>query len=107
MTLRTTMLLALIVVALLITWGLYRRHKLIDSKLDLDDLLLGEDGKLSKAAAVMMGAFGVTSWLVVYLALQGKMTEGYLAGYLAAWVAPTVTRLITNRPSVTQDKAGA
>lgn len=89
-------LLALIVVAL--GWGLMRRNKLVSSAIDLDDLLLGEDGKLSKAAAVMMGAFVLTSWIMIKLTLTDKLTEGYFMAFLGAWVAPTVTRLIVNRP---------
>lgn len=86
------LLLALAVLAML--FALVRRSRSAHSALNLDDLLLGEDGKLSKAAAVMIGAFAMTTWLMVYLALQGKMTEGYLAIYVGAWIAPTVTRLI-------------
>lgn len=96
---KVLMAVALALAVSLIAWSLLKRHKLAVSRIDLDDLLLGDDGKLSKAAAVMMGAFAVTSWLMVYLALNDKMTEGYLTAYLAAWVAPTVTRLITNRPT--------
>lgn len=84
----------LIIVILIVGWLLHRRDADDKSKLNLEDLLLGEDGRLSKAAAVMMGAFALTTWLMAYLALTGKMTEGYLAIYVGAWIAPTVTTLI-------------
>lgn len=85
----------LFALAVLLIWrALAHRSTLAISNIDLDDLLLGEDGRLSKAAAVMMGAFGVTTWIMVYMTLQGKMTEGYFAAYMAAWVGPTVTKLI-------------
>jgi hypothetical protein len=89
--------LALLLIALIVS--LVRRDRCTDSRINLDDLLLGEDGRLSKAAAVMMGAFALTSWLIVYLALTGRLTEGYFTAYLGAWVAPTVTALIVRRPS--------
>lgn len=95
------MIVVLIIASLAVTWSLLRRSKLIDSKLELDDLLLGDDDKLSKAAAVMMGAFLLTSWCILYLTLTGKLTEGYFMAYLGAWVAPTVTKLIVNRPPST------
>lgn len=92
---------ALILVIIAIVYVLIKRDRSIVSAINLEDLLLGEDGKLSKAAAVMMGSFALTTWLMVYLALGGKMTEGYLAIYVGAWIAPTVTRLIIAKPVVT------
>lgn len=99
MTLKLLMMvaLAMLIVALLVS--LRSRDRCTSSRISLDDLLLGEDGRLSKAAAVMLGAFALTSWAIAYLALNDKLTEGYFSAYLAAWVAPTVTRLIVNRPS--------
>lgn len=101
MTTKILMALALALVILLVTRTLIKRDHSGTSPLNLDDFLLGDDGKASKAAAVMFGAFGVTSWLMVYLTLSAKMSEGYLAAYLAAWVAPTLTRLITTRATPT------
>ncbi len=93
--------LAFVLSVLLVVRALVKRDQSATSQLSFDDLLLGDDGKASKGAAVMFGAFGCTTWLMVYLALQSKMTEGYLAAYLAAWVAPTITKLITTRSSPT------
>jgi hypothetical protein len=92
---KTIMALALIIGALLILRSLVNRDKSAGSRLLLDDLLLGDDGKWSKAATVMLGAFSVTTWMMVYLTLRDKITEGYLGIYVAAWIAPTVTRLVT------------
>lgn len=86
--------LAIALVVLVILRLLIQRDKNTGSQLNLDDLLLGDDGKMSKAACVMLGAFLVTTWMMIYLTLQDKMTEGYLGIYAAAWIAPTVTRLI-------------
>lgn len=98
LTIKNGMLVLLIISFLLLLWGLLRRNKLISSAIDLDDLLLGDDGKLSKAAAVMLGAFLLTSWGMLYMWLNKTMTEGFFMAYLGAWVAPTVTKLIVNRP---------
>jgi hypothetical protein len=86
------------VVVILAYFTLRARSRSGASAINLDDLLLGEDGKVSKAAAVMMGSFAGTTWVIVYLTLCDKLTEGYFAAYLAAWVAPTVTKLIVNKP---------
>ncbi len=84
----------LVAIILLIGRSLLARSRDKKSKIDLDDLLIGEDGKLSKAAAVMMGAFAMTTWMMVFLTVAEKMTEGYLAIYGGLWVGPTVTALI-------------
>lgn len=89
---------ALAIGVLVIIWSLIRRDRNHRSKLNLDDLLLGDDGKISKAAIVLLGAFAFTTWLMVVLTVHDKMTEGYFTAYGAFWIAPTVTRLIVNRP---------
>lgn len=99
MTYKALMLAALAVLLVVAVISLRRRDRCSSSPLKLEDLLLGDDGRLSKAAAVMMGAFALTSWAIAYLALNDKLTEGYFAAYLGAWVAPTVTALIVRRPS--------
>ena len=96
------MAVALMVVIVSIITVLIRRDRSSVSAINLEDLLIGDDGKLSKAAAVMMGAFAMTTWLMVYMTLGGKMTEGYLAIYVGAWIAPTVTRLFVSKPQETQ-----
>lgn len=84
----------LAIVVLLIIWTLIRRSRSATSGIDLDDLLLGDDGKVSKAAAVMFGAFGLTTWVIIYLTINDKLSDSYFTAYLAAWVAPTVARII-------------
>jgi hypothetical protein len=99
-TAKAVMSVALVAILILITVALIKRSRLITSRLDLDDLLIGEDGKLSKAAAVMMGAFALTSWVIIYMTLNDKLTEGYFLAYIGVWATPTVTKLIVNRPLV-------
>lgn len=64
-----------------------------ENPIDIRDLVM-EDGKLSKIACVMMGSFTVTTWMMINLTLNGKMTEGYLVIYGGLWVSPVVTRII-------------
>lgn len=74
--------------------SLVRKSKSRASHIQIDDLLLGEDGRISRAACVLLGSFLLTSWGMIFMWLNEKMTEGYFAAYLAAWVAPAVTKLI-------------
>lgn len=88
------MLAILGVVILIILWSLERRNKDKKSKINLDDLLVGDDGKASKAAFVMHGSFVLTSWVVIYQTLNKTLTDMTFGLYVASWVAPTVTKLI-------------
>jgi hypothetical protein len=93
----SVVLVGMVVAAL---WTITRRDRNSRSGIKWDDLLLGEDGRLSKAAVVMMGAFALTTWMMVYLTLTDKMSEGYFTIFGALWATPAVTKLIVNRPSV-------
>lgn len=97
---RLGMIAVLAVTVLSILWALERRSRNTRSKIALDDLLIGDDGRMSKAAAVMFGSFAMTTWVVVYLTINGKLTEGYFAAYIAAWVAPAVAKIIKGPPDV-------
>jgi hypothetical protein len=95
------MVCALAIVILIILWSLERRNKNHGSKINLDDLLLGDDGKASKAAFVMHGSFVVTTWVIVYETLNKALTDFTFGLYCASWVAPAVTKLIggiVNKP---------
>jgi hypothetical protein len=84
---------------LLIMLTLERRNRNDASSFSFDDLLT-ENGKTSKAACVMFGAFALSVWLVIFLAVNDKMTEGYFGAFLAAWVAPTVAKIIKGPEAV-------
>lgn len=90
---------ALLVLLFVVTRSLILRDRNPRSAINLDDLLIGDDGKPSKAAAVMYTALGVTSWAIVYLTMTGKLTEIMFGAYLTAWVAPTVARIIKGNPT--------
>ena len=85
---------------LLIVWSMYRAQR--DKRFkefDVFDLLM-EHGRLSKVACVFLGSFLATTWIIVRLTIDGKLTEGYFGAYGAMWVAPIVAKLIgpTERP---------
>jgi len=98
---KTILVLVLAIGVLLIARALRRSDRSVTSRIDLEDLLLGDDGRVSKAAAVMFGAFGLSTWVIVNLTVTGHLTEGYFTAYLGAWVAPTVARLIFNKAPAT------
>ncbi len=99
---RHGMIAAFVGCLIFIVRSLIQRSRNIASGFNLDDLLIGDDGKASKTAAVMFGSFGVTSWVIVYLALEEKLTEGYFGAYIAAWVVPIVTKIIKGSPDVSR-----
>jgi hypothetical protein len=94
----------LLICMALVLRALLRRDRDEASKISFDDLLLDPDGRMSKSAIVMFGSFAMTTWVIIYLTLAGKMTEGYMGLYLTAWVAPAVTKLIKGVPPP-EDKA--
>lgn len=65
--------------------------------------LVMENGKVSNEKFTFMCAFAMTTWLMVDLHLKGKMTEGYLGLYIAAWVGPLVAKVVfkkTEMPAI-------
>lgn len=78
---------------LAILWSLERKSNDRASRFSFDELLT-EDGKTSKAACLMFGSFAVATWLIVFLTVNGKITEGYFTAYLGFYVAPAVARII-------------
>jgi len=93
----------LVLVVLWLIAAVIKRNRDPVSRINIEDLLLGDDGRMSKASVVMLGAFMLTTWLMIYLTAGGKMSEGYLAIYVAAWIAPTVTKLI-QAPALEKEK---
>lgn len=92
------MALLLGVIVFLIVFSAIRMHRDPNSDFNLLDLLM-ENGHVSKAAVVMMGAFALTSWMMIELTMIGKMTEGYFGLYAGAWIAPVVVKLVTQGPT--------
>lgn len=86
---------ALALLGFLIARTLVRRDKSEASQLNLDDLLIDPaTGKISKAAAVLMGSFALSSWVVVFKTLNGSMSDTLFSAYLATYAAPAVVKII-------------
>lgn len=94
-TLRLLLALSFLLLVLVAWRELGRVQRAVGNGYNWIDLLM-EDGKTSKSAHVMLGAFITTTWFFVYYAIAGKMTEAYYAIYAASWIAPVVARLIWN-----------
>lgn len=88
---------ALIIIALVIAWAFYRAHRNADFTFNVFDLIM-ENGRVSRLACVFLGSFIVTSWIMVRLTLDGKMTEGYLTSFGALWIIPITAKLFSPPP---------
>lgn len=87
--------------ALILFWVVYRAHKNPNYQLDLFDLIIDSStGKISRIAVAFMVTLGVTSWVLVRLAIENKLTEGYFGAYGLMWVAPVITKLFNIPPPI-------
>lgn len=89
---------ALLIVALVIAWSFIRAHQDKTNSFNVLDLLM-ENGRLSRLACAFMATLVVTSWVIVKLTVEAKLTEGLFAAYVAAWVAPIVAKLFSGPSS--------
>ena len=87
------MLVALCLLALLVSVSLWRAHRNAAYTFDLLDLIM-ENGRVSKISVAFMLVLGVTSWVIINLMVKDKMTEGYLATYGTMWVMPLVAKVV-------------
>ena len=83
---------AMLIVALALFWSMYRAHKDPHFKFNLLELLM-DNGRTSKTAFAFMLTLSVTSWIMLRLTLDGKLTEGYFTGYGLMWVGPLVAKM--------------
>ena len=86
---------AMVIIALVIAWSFYRAHRNSAFSFNVFDLIM-ENGRLSRLACVFMGSFGVSSWIMMRLTIDGKMTEGLFMAYGGVWVAPIIAKLFSN-----------
>jgi ABC-type multidrug transport system permease subunit len=82
---------------LVIARTLQRWSREDENPFELRDLFM-ENGRASKGAVIMLGAFAATTWFFVFYSFTGRMTEGYFGLYSAAWIAPVVARMFTSAP---------
>ena len=67
---------ALLIVAMVIAWSFIRAHRDKSNTFNLLDLLM-ENGRLSRIACAFMATLVVTSWVIVKLTVEGKLTETF------------------------------
>lgn len=96
MTPREWMLIVLAVAVLAVLLSFWREHHNAAVQFNVFDLVM-ENGRVSKIAVAFMLVLGVTTWMMVYLTIDGKMTEGYLGLYGAMWVSPLVMKVVFNK----------
>lgn len=100
---------ALLIVALCVGWSLYRAHRsdgAAFAQFNLLDLIM-ENGRVSRIACVFLGSFAVTSWIMIRLTMDGKMTEGYLTSFGALWIIPLTAKLFSPAPITPNAKPGS
>lgn len=88
---------ALLIFVLLIGWSLYRAQKDPTISFNLFDLIM-ENGRVSRIGFAFVVALFVTSWVLIRVARDGKMTDLLYAAYGAMWVAPIVAKLFSPPP---------
>lgn len=88
---------ALLIFALMLMWSFYRAQKDPATSFDLFDLIR-ENGRLSKIAVAFMVLLGASSWIMIRLTLDGKLSEGYFALYGTMWVGPVIAKMFSAPP---------
>lgn len=94
------MVVAFIALLIGIIITMYRAQKDQTNTIDIYDLVT-ENGRLSKTACVMMGAFIITSWMMVTLTINATMSVEYFLAYSATWITPLVTRIVKSSTDTT------
>lgn len=84
---------AILAVLVVILWHAHHNQNIA---FNLFDLLM-DDGKVSRTGVAFMLTLGVTTWVIVDLAIDERLTEAYLTIYCTSWVAPLVARVIFNK----------
>lgn len=87
------MQIVLVLMCVVVVASLYVAHKRTDIAFDLLDLLM-ENGRVSKIACTFLATFIITSWVIVKLTLDEKLTEGFLTVYGGFWITPLVAKLV-------------
>lgn len=70
------------------------RHAMKASKFNFDDLLLGSDGRASKAGWVLMTSWTALTYVFVLLTFQGKVSVDYFWAYGTICILPFVIQQV-------------
>lgn len=88
----------MVVAALVVILSCYRAQRDPNFRFDIFDLIM-QDGRLSKTSVAFMTTLAVTSWVLIKLTVDGKMTETLYTAYGAMWVAPLVVKILKGAES--------
>lgn len=91
-------LLAVIVAGVAVAF--YRHQKNPANTFDILDLLM-ENGRVSRLAFAFLQTLVVTSWVMIKLTVDGKMTEGYLMAFGGMWIAPIISKMFATNNTTT------
>lgn len=87
---------SLIIVLTVVSWHFK------DCTFQLQQLIVDNvSGKISIEKTGYMTALAVSTWIMITMTIYGKMTEGYLAGYLSIFA---LSRAASSLTSVWKDK---
>lgn len=90
------MLTILAVAAIMVVVSFWRAHNRPGFDFNAFDLIM-ENGKVSKIAFAFMLVLGVSTWVIVTLAIKDKLTDGMFGLWLGAWVTPLVAKVVFNK----------
>lgn len=97
-------LVLLLVLALLTIMG-WQAQRDTSNNFNIWDLVM-EAGKASRTGVAFMSVLVITSWVVITMALQNRLTETVFGIYCAAWVSPLVAKVIFNKSDMTPPYTG-
>lgn len=81
---------------LLIAVSMWRAHHDKNFNFNVFDLIM-VDGRVDRVSLAFMLVLAITTWLMIDLQINGKMTEGYMTSYGAMWVIPLVSKVVFNK----------
>lgn len=91
-------ILAVIVIGIGLSFWRYQKNPA--NTFNILDLLM-ENGRVSRLAAAFMMTLVVTSWVMIKLTVDGKMTEGYLMAFGGMWIAPIISKMFATNNATT------
>lgn len=87
--------LSLAALTVLIGFLVYRWHNDPKNTFNLTDALLGSDNKVSIFKIGQAAALVSSTWGLVVLIQQGKLTEWYFAAYMGVWAGANMIKTVS------------
>ena len=92
------LVMSLVIIATVVSWHFDKKEDFHLQQVLIDNV----SGKIVIEKVGYMVALAVSTWIMITLTIFGKMTEGYLAGYLAIFA---LSRAASSLTSVWKDAA--